>query len=298
MCKGMGFLLAGFGFVFVVAAACYCFPQNSFAGDRGLILLTRTPAAVRANSSPQTQTASLPTRDAQAVTLANQALSALVGQTTITDATVQGSASYIAGSDQETGTATLLARTGYEASITLSLSGGQRSEVWNGSNQPPQGKWSGTDATWHTMPLHGCWTDPTWFFPALTLQSALNDPQISFSYIGQDTKQGVAVQHIQISRVVSGQTSKATSLIQHLSQVDFYLDSITYLPVAIDFNAHPDTDAGVDLAVGVQFTGWHSVNGIQVPSRIQKFLQGSLTLDLSALTVAVNTGIPQTDFAI
>src|SRR5207249_1710043 len=127
-----------------------------------------------------------------------------------------------------------IAHTGYEANIALSLSGGQRSEIRNGSGAPPQAKWSGPDATWHTMPLHNCWADPTWFFPGLTLQSALNDSQISFSYIGHDTKAGVTVQHIQISRVVPGQTSKATSLIQRLSQVDFYLDSATNLPVAID----------------------------------------------------------------
>src|SRR6266550_2606347 len=51
------------------------------------------------------------------------------------------------------------------------------------------------------------------------------DAQISFSYIGQDTKAGVAVQHIQISRILPGQTATTTSLIQRLSQVDIYLDS-------------------------------------------------------------------------
>jgi hypothetical protein len=249
-------------------------------------------------ASPRPQTQPSPTRDAQAVSLANQALSALVGSTAITDATVQGTANFIAGSDQETGTATLEARMGYESRAVLSLSGGQRSEVRNGSSGLPQGKWSGSDATWHTIPLHSCWTDPTWFFPALTIQSAFNDPQISFSYVGQETKEGLTVQHFQVSRVAPGQTSKATTLIQRLSQVDFYLDSTTHLPVAIDFNAHPDTDAGQDLPVEIQFSGWHSANGIQVPSRIQKLLQGSLTLDLSALTVSVNTGLPQTDFTI
>ena len=170
-------------------------------------------------------------------------------------------------------------------------------ETWP-SDTPPHGKWSGSDATWHTMPLHSCWTDPTWFFPALTLQSALNDPQISFSYIGQETKAGVAVQHIRMSRVVPGQTTTATSLIQRLSQVDIYLDSTTNLPVAIGFNVHPETNAGLDLPLEVQFSGWQPVNGIQVPSRIQKFLQGSLTLDLSGVTISVNTGLPQSDFTI
>ena len=44
---------------------------------------------------------------------------------------------------------------------------------------------------------------------------------------------------IQIARVVPGQASKVTSLIQQLSQVDIYLDAATNLPVAIDFNIQP-----------------------------------------------------------
>jgi len=232
------------------------------------------------------------------VSLANQALKALTGGVAITDSTVQGTASFIAGSDQESGTATLEGHAGYESRIVLSLSGGQRSEIHNASAAPPQGKWAGPDGAWHSIPLHVCWTDPTWFFPALTLQSALNDSQISFTYVGQGTKVGITVQHIQISRVLPGQTSTATSLIQRLSRVDIYLNSTTNLPVAIDFNAHPDTDATLDLPVEIQFSGWHSVNGIQVPSEIQKFLQGSLTLDLSALTISVNSGLPQSDFTI
>ena len=148
------------------------------------------------------------------------------------------------------------------------------------------------------MPLHNCWTDPTWFFPALTLQSALSDPQISLTYVGQGSKAGVTAQQIQISRIVPGQAAVSTSLIQRLSQVDIYLDAATNLPVAIDFNIHPDGDLGVNLPVEIQYSGWHANAGIQVPTQIQRFLQDSLTLSLTTITISVNTGLPQSDFTI
>src|SRR5437588_5356259 len=297
MSKVARLLLLGTVLVILVGAIAYGVPRKkSFTSGRSESWFHPTFVTRRAKARPQTQATSSPARDAQAVLLAQQAMSALVGSTTITDATVQGTASFVAGSDQETGSATLEGHTGYESRIVLSLSAGQRSEVRNFSSPPPQGKQSGPDGVWHTMPLHSCWTDPTWFFPALTLQSALNDQQISVTYVGQGTKAGLAVQHIRLSRVVPGQTTTATSLIQRLSQVDIYLDSTTNLPVAIDFNVHPDTDAGLDLPLEVQFSGWQPVNGIQVPSHIQKFLQGSLTLDLSGVTISVNTGLPQSDF--
>ena len=161
MNKVARFLLLTTGLAIFVGAMTYGAPQNSFTGGRGETWFRRTFATRRAKARPQTQAASLPARDAQAVSLAKQAVSVLVGSATITDAKVEGTSSLIAGSDQESGSATLEARTGYESRIVLSLSGGQRSEVRNGSDTPPHGKWSGSDATWHTMPLHSCWTDPT-----------------------------------------------------------------------------------------------------------------------------------------
>src|SRR5437588_11248614 len=299
MSKVARLLLLGTVLVILVGAIAYGVPRKkSFTSGRSESWFHPTFVTRRAKARPQTQATSSPARDAQAVLLAQQAMSALVGSTTITDATVQGTASFVAGSDQETGSATLEGHTGYESRIVLSLSDGQRSEVRNFSSPPPQGKQSGRDAVWHTVPLHNCWTDPTWFFPALTLQSALSDPQISLTYVGQGSKAGVTAQQIQISRIVPGQAAVSTSLIQRLSQVDIYLDAATNLPVAIDFNIHPDGDLGVYLPVEIQYSGWHANAGIQVPTQIQRFLQDSLTLSLTAITISVNTGLPQSDFTI
>src|SRR3989441_7814631 len=105
---------------------------------------------------------------------------------------VQATANYIAGSDEETGTATLLAKAG-ESRITLTLTGGQRAEVRNNSGGLPQGSWSGPDGVWHAMALHNCWTHAAWFFPGLSLQAALNDPQVAIAYAGQEDLDGRAV---------------------------------------------------------------------------------------------------------
>jgi hypothetical protein len=116
--------------------------------------------------------------------------------------------------------------------------------------------------------------------------------------VGQETKQGIAVQHVQIARLLPAQSVAATALIQRLSQADVYLDAASYLPVAVAFDVHPDNDAGLDIPVEIQFAGWRAGSGIQVPSRIQKLIEGSLVLDLAVGTALVNSGIPQTDFII
>jgi len=88
------------------------------------------------------------------------------------------------------------------------------------------------------------------------------------------------------------------SLLQHLSQVDVFLDSPTQLPVALAFNQHPDNDAGLDIPAEVRFSDYRAVNGVQVPFRIQKYLNNSLILDIQIQTATLSSSLTASAFAI
>ncbi len=62
----------------------------------------------------------------------------------------------------------------------------------------------------------------------------------------------------------------ARDLLQHLSQVEIYLDSGTLLPVALAFNIHPDNDAGLDIPLEMRFSDYRYVSGAQVAFHIQR----------------------------
>ena len=109
------------------------------------------------------------------------ALQAIAGSTALTDITIQATASYVAGSDEETGTATLVARGNAESLITLNLSGGQRQEIRQGI----QGAWVGTDGVAHAMATHNCFIDAEWYFPALSLAALASDPTQIAVLVGQ-----------------------------------------------------------------------------------------------------------------
>src|SRR5208337_5270180 len=89
-------------------------------------LLFLLPCHLLAQSPPITVS------NPNAVNLAGQALRSLAGATALTDITIQANANYVAGSDQEMGTATFVARGNAQSLITLNLSGGQRQEIRNG----------------------------------------------------------------------------------------------------------------------------------------------------------------------
>jgi hypothetical protein len=242
---------------------------------------------VLATSAQQSATA-LP----QASTYLQTAFGALAGATSVTDATLTGTARRIAGSDDESGTATLTAISGASA-LNLSFPSGPRSEVRNST----AGSWSGADGVNHAIAYHNLLTEPAWFFPTFAVANALSCPTCVVTYVGQETHNGLAVQHLSVFQQSTAFSGTGISF-QHLTQIDLYLDSATLLPNALDFNIHPDDNALLDIPIEIQFSDYRSVNGAQVPFHVQKFLNNGLILDLQFQSVSLNTGLSATSFTV
>jgi len=233
-------------------------------------------------------------RDPQALSLIASSLKAITGGVTVNDVILQANASYVAGSDQETGTATLTALGNQESLVQLGLSEGPREELRNG----PEGVWSGPDGTVHWMATHNCWIDADWFYPALTLEALQTDPTLGVVYVGPVTWNGVPAVALQFFHIIPGQTTAMTAEIQNLSNLYLYLDPKSFLPLALDFNTHLPSDLNGNIPVEIQFTNYQSIGGVLVPFGIQKFLQGSLNLTLTLTQATINTAIPPSTFAL
>jgi hypothetical protein len=229
-----------------------------------------------------------------AVSLASRALQSLAGATALTDITLQANANYIAGSDEETGTATLVAHGNVQSLVTLNLSGGQRQEIRNGV----AGVWVGPDGTPHAMAGHNCFLDADWFFPAFSLAALASDPTLVITLVGQEVHEGESVYHLTLFHNLSGQTPDVVSLVQQLSAMDLYLDATSLLPAALDFSVHPDNGANVNIPVEIRLAGYKSFSGIQAPTQIQKYLQNTLVLNLTVTNAAVNSGVPASVFTL
>jgi len=148
------------------------------------------------------------------------------------------------------------------------------------------------------MAIHNCWTDASWFFPALTLEAIATDPQTAVAYVGTDTSKGKPLLHLQVTRAPSGQAASVTTLILGLSAMDIYFDPQSFLPEVLDFNVHPDRDANTNIPVEIQFGNFQNSGGALVPFRIQKFLQRTLLLDLTVSSVLMNSGVPAGTFTL
>ena len=240
----------------------------------------------------------LPASDPRATALAVQSVTALTGGNPITDVTLNGNATWIAGSDRETGSATLLAKGTNESRIDLSLTNGLRTDIRNDTAGFPQGESIAIDGSLHPWAVHNCWINASWFFAPLSFLATTSDPNLVFTYVGQELRGGTSVQHLRIYRYLLGQSAKVISLTQQLSTIDIYLDASSFLPVAYGFNIHPDEDATANIAAEIDFSNYQAVNGIQVPFHIQKLIDGGLAVDIIVTVVNFNSGLSDSLFAV
>jgi hypothetical protein len=232
-----------------------------------------------------------------AVSLARNSVAVLSGSVQVSDITLTGTATRRAGSDTQSGTVTLKAVGASSSRIDLSLSDGTFSEIRSSPNGAPQGQWLAPSGSYNNMAMHNCFTDAAWFFPALTVLSQTSNPNLSITYVGQQTKSGISVQHLQFALSSGMQVPDSGDPLVTLSFTDVYLDSSSLLPVAIAFNTHPDNNALVNIPVEIDFSNYQAVNGVQIPFHIQKFLNGSLLLDMTIQSASVNSGLAVSAFS-
>jgi hypothetical protein len=236
-----------------------------------------------------------PASNSQAVAYSTQSMAAITGGARISDVTLTGSVTWNGG-ETDTGAATLRALGTGESRMDLALSSGTRTEIRDAQTGTPVGRWINPNNVSGAFALQNCQTDAVWFFPALG--SLALGPNVVLSYVGQETRNGATVQHIQAYGYQAGQTSTGGVNPQQLSTTDFYLDATTLLPIAITFDTHPDNNAATDLLVEIDFSNYQTISGVAVPMHIQRYLQGNLMVNLVLSAASFNTGLPLSIFTI
>ncbi len=222
-------------------------------------------------------------------------MAALTHGAVVTDAKLQANVNYVAGSDEESGPATLEALGHLESLVVLNLSGGQRRQIQNGA----QAASTGPDGQQQLAPLHNSLSPAPWFFPALLVEGIIQDPAYSVTYAGVEDLNGASAHHFNAVRTPAGLGDPGTmALLLQLSAFDLYIDAGSFLPVALAFNVHPGNNALEDVPVTIQLSGYQNAGGVMTPFHIQKFLQRTLLLDISVTSAVTNSGLPPADFQI
>jgi hypothetical protein len=160
------------------------------------------------------------------------------------------------------------------------------------------GSWTGPDGVSHPMASQNLMTDSSWFFPALTIAKLLASTNSVVALVGQEARGGTAVEHVTAVQQTPGLVADVAAETQRLTEMDFYLDASTLLPVALDFNIHPDDNMLLDIPVEIRFSDYRSVGGVQIPFHVQKYLNNVLLFDTQLQSATLNSGLSASAFNI
>ncbi len=205
----------------------------------------------------------------QAVSVLQSAYNALVGKAAVNDVTLTGTVERIAGGDDETGSVTYKAIAGSNR-LDLSFSSGTTSEIRSTTASGVAGSWIDSKGVSHPMAGHNLMTDSGWF-PHFTIGGITSSPNSVLSYVGAETRDGLSLIHVKVWQQLPSVSGSSAILPQHLSQMDFYMDPTTFLPVLTAFNIHPDNNALLDIPTEIRYSNYQNVDGVLVPFHVQKF---------------------------
>lgn len=192
---------------------------------------------------------------------------------------LSGAAEFVAGSTDETGSFTAQCALNGSSKLNLQVGEFSRAETRLSNVGTPSGSWTDEQGTSHTMASHNVMTPASWFCPTVMISDILNNAKLSVKFVGQESRNGVSVDHVVVSVLPVDSTAVQTWM-ANLSQTDIFLDSSSLLPVETDFNVHPDNDATVNIPVEIRFSNYVESAGVWQPATIEKYINSTLTLTL------------------
>lgn len=225
-----------------------------------------------------------------AATLLTQLSSAFSGGNVVHQVQLSGTAAWHAGSFNDEGAATLTATTTGSSQLQLSLSSGSRSEAQSGQGTNLACTWTGADGSAHNIDPGNCWRPVLWFLPPLSLQpsqlpSYLGALDLGTGAVGFGTQ---SYRHLQAELVLPNLSNSLTTTMMQRSTADLGLDPASLLPAVLAYSIHPDNGAPIDIAVEIHYANYQAINGVQIPFTIQRYINGSLQLEIDITSAQVN----------
>jgi outer membrane lipoprotein-sorting protein len=251
------------------------------------LVLAALAATAQQSSPPATQT---PQRDAQAVAILQQSVAAMAS-TVPSDSSATGTVTVIEGSTTQTGAIQILTLGPTQTSEILNLTNGQRSIIYSNGDALE------TTATQSANPpLELIVTDQSPDFPLPLILSALNNPDASFRYIGQEALNGVSVQHVQFWNSFSSKPH--LQKLAPFSMRDLWIDPTSAMPLKIAYSRRAGGGAIPAIPIEVFFSNYTNVNGVLYPFQINKSLNGTPWQKITIQSVSFNTGLTAAQFKV
>ena len=133
-------------------------------------------------------------------------------------------------------------------------------------------------------------------FPLPLLVAALNDPDFSFEYVGQESPDGVTVHHIRFWN-----THASNPRLQHLAEFslkDLWIDAASGLPTRLSYDQREGGGATPRIRIGASYSDYRDVGGVRYPFLIKRIYNGTPWATIKITNVSLGAGVSDADFQI
>jgi hypothetical protein len=229
-------------------------------------------------------------RDAQAVAIVQQSI-AIMANNIPSDSSASGSVAIVEGSAPQSGTIQILTRGTAQTAEAITLPTTQRAVIYSNGNALEV---SGGQSI--NPPLESVVTDQGPDFPLPFFLGLLNNTDEAFVYVGQETLNGMTVQHIQLWNTFA--SNPHLEQLAPFSTRDIWFSSANGLPLKIAYTRRAGGGAMPSFPVEVTFANYTNVSGVLYPFQISKSYNGTPWEAIAIQTVAFNTGLTDAQFQV
>jgi hypothetical protein len=216
---------------------------------------------------------------------------AAMAATIPSDSQASGTVQIIAGSETETGTIQILTRGFSQTSEQISTASGSRAIVSS------QGLASETaNGTLQALPMELAVTSQSPDFPLPLLGAALNNPDEAFQFIGQETLNGRAANHVRFWDTFA--SNPGLQSLAAFTTTDVWIDPASRLPLRISYIRRNGGGSAPRVPVDVYYSNYQNLGGVLYPFSIQKSLNGTSWTTITISSATFNVGLTDSNFPV
>jgi hypothetical protein len=206
------------------------------------------------------------------------------GPTSVANVEIDGNVVHTSGSLTENGTIRIQANSVGRMRIDTTYAQGTREEYYSGSQEPADCAWTDQSGQVHPIAVHNCLAGGVSMAPLIIASYYSGTTDFTLSLASDSSGRAVITAYPAITT-----SSGVAALVQRSAQAQIVFDPNTYLPLVYRYRLHPDDNAASNIPAEVRFSNYQAIGGVQVPRHIQRFVNGTLELDIIVNNVVLNS---------
>ena len=94
--------------------------------------------------------------------------------------------------------------------------------------------------------------------------------------------------HLLSQWALTGVPASLTADVAQWSKTDIGLNPTSLLPEVLAYSVRPDNGAPLAIAMEVHYSNYRTVNGVEIPFTIQRYVNGALQLEIQVSAAQIN----------